>query len=253
MKIVQANDHAALVPVEGNPTLWRYMSSSKFENLLNDSSIYFCRVDRMAEKEDPFEASLTRIERDWASKITRKLGEFSRNYRRQLFINCWHINDNESDAMWKLYLPKFQGIAIKTNFNRLIDCLEGSRIESTYFLEKDQAIWVSKIRYIDYQHDRWFHKTDYPYKGLNLLTPFVHKRKEFKHENEFRLFIKTEVTKQNPPEGIKVYIPLVKLIDAVILPPNADQGFKDEILKMIAAFNFHFPVRKSNMSAEVFF
>jgi hypothetical protein len=40
-------------------------------------------------------------------------------YRKSYFINCWHLSEYESSAMWDIYSRKNEGIAIlssETNF-----------------------------------------------------------------------------------------------------------------------------------------
>jgi hypothetical protein len=38
------------------------------------------------------------------------------------YINCWHENEYESAAMWKLYSDQEKGIAIQSTFKNLKDC-----------------------------------------------------------------------------------------------------------------------------------
>ena len=49
------------------------------------------------------------------SFIDRDIGKY---YKNNTFVSCWHINGNESDAMWKIYSNK-KGIAIKTTIDKL--------------------------------------------------------------------------------------------------------------------------------------
>ena len=39
--------------------------------------------------------------------------------REEFAINCWHLNDHESAAMWKLYLKSNEGIVIQSTFTNL--------------------------------------------------------------------------------------------------------------------------------------
>ena len=34
-------------------------------------------------------------------------------------VNCWHINEHESAAMWDLYLKSNEGIAIQSTYQKL--------------------------------------------------------------------------------------------------------------------------------------
>jgi len=81
--------------VTENIRIWRYMDLSKLLSLLDTRALFFCRVDRLG---DPFEATTPR-----ASPVTR-LPEFDRYRRENAVVNCWHVNEHESAAMWRLYL-----------------------------------------------------------------------------------------------------------------------------------------------------
>ena len=44
---------------------------------------------------------------------------YTKDFRRQTAISCWHENQYESAAMWQLYNPSNDGIAIQTTFGKL--------------------------------------------------------------------------------------------------------------------------------------
>ena len=52
--------------------------------------------------------------------------ESHKNQKLEMAINCWHMNDFESEAMWKLYLKSNEGIAIQSTYQRLIDSLSNT-------------------------------------------------------------------------------------------------------------------------------
>ncbi|WP_431810600.1 hypothetical protein [Lysinibacillus capsici] len=104
-----------------------------------------------------------------AEEFTKQTYDFSEHERKTKFINCWHLNDFESAAMWDLYLKSNEGIAIQTTFDRLKRSLNRSKEE----------IYMGKVKYIDYRTERNFHR--------NTLSPFFTKRISFSHENDVRL------------------------------------------------------------------
>lgn len=127
-------------------------------------------------------------------------------------INCWHLNEYESAAMWKLYLKSNEGIAVRSTFNRLKVSFEAEK----------QDIFIGKVRYIDYEKD-WLPEG-------NLLYPFVHKRKSFAYEQELRAIIQEFRYKENGDfdwsktpfdEGIYVQVDLETLIDKIYLAPTS--------------------------------
>jgi hypothetical protein len=91
------------------------------------------------------------------------------------FFNCWHMNDGESDAMWKLYVKEGSGIAIQSTVDRLKGC----------FANTDRPVHIGLVQYIDYE------QTPPPVSFLGTSW-FVCKRKAFAHEQELRVGVWSE-------------------------------------------------------------
>ena len=97
------------------------MDFAKFVWMLNHQCLYFCKVDKL-KSEDPFEGSW--LPNGFLKNIPK---EIAVNFATQaiscgppITINCWHLNDYESAAMWKLYGGVNKGIAIQSTFDRMI-------------------------------------------------------------------------------------------------------------------------------------
>ena len=99
---------------------------------------------------------------------------------RFTLLNCWHENENESEAMWKLYSGHIYGVAVKTCFGNLIKS----------FVRRLPNI-VARVNYIPYQ------STIMP---LHPSAPFLHKRIGFMYEQEVRALI-TEYNYREDPNG----------------------------------------------------
>jgi hypothetical protein len=108
--------------------VWRYMDFTKFVSLLDSQQLYFTRVDKF---DDPFEGSLPKINvaarqhfpdgitpevREALIKVMANTGEINQKWPRFHAINCWHMNEHESAAMWKLYLKSNEGISIQSTY-----------------------------------------------------------------------------------------------------------------------------------------
>lgn len=105
--------------------IWRYMDFTKFVHLLESESLFFTRADKF---EDPFEGVSSMANQSLRNEIYngkippeafKLLDDFSKMARMYTFVNCWHLNDYEAAAMWKLYLQSNEGVAIQTNFQSL--------------------------------------------------------------------------------------------------------------------------------------
>jgi len=157
-------------PENDEAKIWRYMDFTKFVSLLDKSALFFSRADKL---DDPFEGSYSKANvklrpQMYKDKIPpdvlKHLTEFHKLFVKYTIINCWHLNEYESAAMWKLYLKSNEGIAVRSTFNRLKVSFEAEK----------RVIFIGKVQYIDYEKD-WLPEG-------NALYPFVHKRKSFAHE-----------------------------------------------------------------------
>ncbi len=100
--------------------------------------------------------------------------EMLRLSNRALYVSCWHMNDDESAAMWDVYLGGRDGVALQTTVGALRDELDhGSGQETPVFL--------GAVNYLDYARQTWG-----PYRPFNAV---MHKRRSFAHERELRAVV----------------------------------------------------------------
>lgn len=239
-------------PKDLNQKIWRYIDFTKLVDLFNTESLYFARADYF---EDVFEGAVTKATAELRTKHISKLieaGVVNPEYtpewwhktnlkaKKEFAINCWHINDFESAAMWKLYLKSNEGIAIQSTFNRLKDSLQKS----------DVSILTGIVKYIDYEKDL----NDYG----NSLERFVQKGKSFTHENELRCVIwqpgfdnHKKVNLENG--GIKIKLDLSVLIDNIYTSPDSSTWFTQLVQNVARKYNFSFPVVNSRLKDNPLF
>lgn len=213
------------LPKDKEIKIWRYLDLSKFIDLYINESLYFARAD---EFEDIFEGSLPKqsiIARNVQLKelSSNKSGfeiksEFWNNvgldFKRKYAISCWHMNNYESAAMWRLYLKTIDGVAIQTTIGRLEKCLNKLQL----------PIYLGVVKYIDYEKDL----IDWG----NRMTPFVHKRKSFIHEQEIRAIIRSadyDLSKG----GLKLNVDLDVLIENIFVAPNSGNWFTQLIKDLV--------------------
>lgn len=85
------------------------MDFTKFVSLLDLKALYFARSDLLG---DPFEGPMPRDNFRFYSLLygtppsvpegLQELSQVRRRLRERVYINCWHMNERESFAMWKL-------------------------------------------------------------------------------------------------------------------------------------------------------
>jgi len=196
-------------PEDENAKIWRYVDFTKFVSLLDRSSLFFSRVDRL---DDPFEGSYSKaniplrpIVYDTPENELKGLSELIQRARELFAVSCWHLNDYESAAMWKLYLKSGGGIAIRSTFDRLKNCL----------MDETPDVYIGEVKYIDYERD-------FMAEG-NVLSPLMYKRKSFEHERELRAVVQvpSENGKALFGDGLFISVDLGTLIDKIYLAPTS--------------------------------
>jgi hypothetical protein len=243
-------------PADENAAIWRYMDFTKFVSLLDRQALFFARADTMP---DPFEGSYSKenvrlrpelykdLPKESLDKMLGSSAHFSREVRRFTLLNCWHISENESAAMWKLNLKTDEGVAIRSTFRRLADSLK------TY---TEQRVYIGKVKYIDYD-------TDWLPEG-NIFYPFLHKRKSFEHERELRAVIqrlpfvemgrvpdsRIDLTQATPDLGAYVPVDVDLLLETVFVSPAAPAWFYELVSSVAGKYGFSKEVRRSNLGED---
>lgn len=142
-------------------------------------------------------------------------------------VNCWHQNEVESEAMWRLYSENHKGIAIQTTFQDLVDSID------------DQRIFISEVKYINF-HDKNLKPTDCIVNGY--ITPLL-KRQSFEHEKEVRLFFQPENNleklraEQYEYQSQLIDVDTSKLISKVYISPFASELFVSSVREVLKRFN----------------
>lgn len=219
--------------MSNNEKLWRYMDLTKFLELVIHQKIYLNRSDNF---EDKHEGELDYFTRDWINKnpftplLTTPIS--SNPKKNQYFINCWHQNDHESAAMWKLYGKINDSIAITTDLaslNRLLP----------------KEVKMHKVTYFDDKTS--LDKADI---HLNHINLFTRKRMAFSHENEYRaIYFHENLDDKNLPneaswinsskKGINFSINVTELIKCVVISPYASNLIHSIIEDILKKYNLN--------------
>lgn len=212
-------------PIDTSVRVWRYMDLAKFIWLVEYKKLWLSRLDLL---KDHHEGSITRLSLDtfeqWLRQRGLLLGDFPqmlRNMRTSTYVNCWHLVNTESEAMWRLYCPGDHGVAIQTSYKKLSDSIN-----------HDANLFLGCITYIDYESG------GFPIG--NMFLPVMHKRESFAHEKEVRLvktlyeFIGLPI--RIGPPGITIDWQIESVIDAIYINPYAPEYYYDVIQATIRKF-----------------
>jgi hypothetical protein len=160
-------------PADPDMKIWRYMDPWKFTSMLEHGRLFFCRLDCLPDK---FEGSISklgyeRFMQQYNDVVMKASGHFTEIHSlKRVMVNCWHMDETESAAMWKLYTEGPDAVCFQSTFACLRDCLG------------DSVKGIGMVNYIDYAFDAM--KNDQPF-----YSRFLHRPKWFEHERELRALI----------------------------------------------------------------
>lgn len=239
--------------------LWRYMDLAKFISLIGKKKLYFASLESFEDifegakgiverkgKWDDFyldffrqmlrttpEISLEELTNDFVEensvKLLDEMGMIGKFERKNTFVSCWHYNQHESEAMWKLYSTNVKNaIAIQTTSQQLYEALG-----------KDPSVEIGKVRYID------FTEQFAPINGS-----YWYKRKAFEYEQEVRAV--TRVRKATCC-GVEKDVDIEKLIAGIYISPYAPKWFEEVVHDIVEKYGLNKPVFYSEMAAKPFY
>jgi hypothetical protein len=235
-------------PADKSIRIWRFMDFTKYVAILHNSGLFFTRCDLL---DDQFEGSVPRATRetsvekicgenasaDTGEKLNTALSDFNKWMRKWAMINCWHMNEYESAAMWKLHAQTNEAIAIVSTYERLRKCLGNN-------------FWIEQVQYIDYERDA--------IPSGNAMYPYIFKRRSFAHERELRAFTSElptkgqyiDVEKTPSSAGIWVAVELNGLIEGVHVAPKAQPWFFELVRQVSNKYELRAPIKQSSLDRD---
>lgn len=166
--------------------------------------------------------------------------ELGQNSKKDYAINCWHMSNYESAAMWKLYSKSNEGIVIQSTYNRLVKCFDKSSIK----------VHIGIVTYVDYEKDI--------FNFGNVFSPFLHKRKSFEHEKELRCVIwKWNFNNPNLNKlekgGVKIEIDIKELIGNIYVSPDSPIWFTELVKDITRKYDIPVPIINSRLNDKPLF
>lgn len=239
--------------------IWRYMDTSKFLDLIFTSGLFFPHISKLGDKHEgtltkkmfdnmeQFDASIDKENEDLYRE--KELGEVPRRnqvrglfemLRKNIYVNCWHMNEFESAAMWRLYSRLNEGIAIQSSFSMWCDSFAATPVD----------IHIGVVEHMDF--DRELYNKNFL---GELHKPFVLKRKSFEHEREIRALIldhgrKSELSGDLKNGGFKIKVNLNKLVQKVYVAPESPEWYKDDVQIILDRANINIKVVKSDLDKD---
>lgn len=144
--------------------LWRYTDIPSLVEMLTFEYLPLIRVSRLS---DPSEGAILKAAINKLPKAT----DFGKNfvfdiYKNTSFVSCWCESKEELAPMWERFTPR-DGVAIKTNAKRLLECIHRTRydgIKYVKYIDKSPDEMFSELSIIDFEefeelkHNLYFYK-----------------------------------------------------------------------------------------------
>lgn len=239
--------------------LWRYLDFPKYVALLRDQALFFSRADCLGDR---FELAKGLVERkhvwdeyhlDWyrevlrnppakdswsttdeavekrAQELLREQDAWGLHELQATYVSCWHENDTESEALWRLYCGAGAGVALQATLGSLLVALRDS-----------PDIAVGRVRYIDFRHE---------FAGVNDAV--FCKRSSLSHEREVRAVHR--VFHGERPQGVNIAIPIGELVERVVISPLSPSWFLEVVRETTCRFGTTFQIEASELLLEPFY
>ncbi len=220
----------------------RYVNFEKFVYLLKEG--LFCPKSSLLEDqwEGLIAPSAEMIEATGINNYAKA--------REWIYLSCWHMEPDESYAMWKIYGEHEFSVCVETSSTK-IDALFEKHISdgSVYSGEVEYHKPGGKSKYAVANVLREkvaFRKNNLWAYATNHLTKHI----AYQFEKEYRAIIidkKFNLDLQNTLPGITLKINPMEIIDAVIVSPRAPDWFSNIVQDILNKYEVNVRVTKSKL------
>lgn len=147
------------------------------------------------------------------------------NIRERYYGQCWTLNTDETDALWRIYSSDKKGVRVKTTFKKLWDSYYNPNYRWAMI-----AFYIGRISYETVKEIQTFFENPenlemiFDTSGSGSVQTLLVKRKEFEHENEIRLIYAANTETDDLTKSIyQYYIEPNDLIDELLFDPRFDE------------------------------
>lgn len=205
------------IPREPQAAVWRYLNFAKFVWSLEAGALFL-----------PYTSSFADV-LEGGKRCARKSDDDGACAPRAA-VSSWHASDHESEAMWRIYSPMQEALALRSTYERLRQGLPD----------------FVRIHLVQY--------ADSPPPSDDPLLPYFFKRKAYEHEKELRA-----VTGNVPPgygaveeeTGWQLPIDVGLVIERVYVSPFAQHWFYELVQGVIRRYGLNIPVERSELTGTV--
>jgi hypothetical protein len=216
--------------------LTRYLTHSKYVDMVGTQSIYFSRLVRLRDG-DPDEGRVATSHYLADARFREADGTNAPDQRalyrefleqgphQQAYVSCWYIGEAESERMWHEYVPAGEGVAVQTTVGRLLQHFNGDGGIKT--------VTLAPIAYVDYNEATMagIEERD------DTLAALKYKGTSWIHESEMRailLYNMFYIYPQIPKYGERLSVSLGDFVTRLFLAPNATPEYEQKARDVVS-------------------
>lgn len=203
------------------------MDLPRFIYLLESKKLYLPSAERLEDKHEGsiFLSQKEREEKAFAEKglpqLVPVMSEMRREQLKCTFISCWHHNQTDSHAMWRIYCSLKQGVAIRT----------------TYLKLRNQVNELYVMGLVNYGNEDPL--------SADRVAPFMQKRQAFEYEQEMRIvgnlhsspdFRDKNGNFRPTRQHLDIPIDLVRLVETIYVHPEADELYFQVVKSLVTKY-----------------
>ncbi len=250
MKLKLANN----IKIKENEYLWRYMDLYKLISLIHEKELFFSRADFFEDKLECLNNNILnllisysthRVNHPIIADLKNKFLQESSKIKKSLFINCWHLNQRESYAMWNIYSD--QSIAIKFNAHDLIEAVKDQ--SKSYSDSKfNDTMLYGLVEYVDIYPKPNIEKLN---DGSIIYVPFK-KDSTYYYEKEFRFVTEAPSNESGNIKNFKFPFPKINSLNfEIYLHPKMNDLKKEGIKTILKKFNLIDKISESKLLLNI--
>lgn len=229
------------IPEDLDAKIWRYEEADHLIDMLNNRALHFANAYKVWDRDEgllpeSIKSDYRLISRNVPAPHStqfsvKQLKKSMCEYKRAIFLSCWHLDEDESVQRWNRYSRK----------NRNLKKIKDTAIQSTFMdlekvnYDKFRRYTTSKVSYVNHR------VADVP--PQHEFTIFLQKRKKHAHECELRAIIFDP--SQSGKKGIRIQIDLEKVVKRIVISPRAKDTLRDRIVAAVWQNHLHIPVEDS--------
>jgi hypothetical protein len=215
-------------PEDGKAKVWRYLSLAKLLYVLDRRALVMTRLDLQRDSHEGAPTHPTRVILEKAlrkqtdnQELIRMFRDHPRHLRERFYVNSWCLNDSDSEAMWRLYCPNDEGVALQTTYAKLDASLP--------VLDAGRALYLGKVTYVDYAQD--------VQPAGNAFYRVMFKRRSFEYEHEVRIVMWDLRGKAaERPKVFELPWDALAALESIVVNPYASQWYFEVVKAALGRF-----------------